>query len=305
MTTVVFPGQGSQYVGMSRDFYDNFSIAKSTFHEIEEYIQIDLKKIIFDNENNKLDITQFTQISIFTASIIIYKTLQKELVLENSKIEVMMGHSLGEYTALACSEKLSLKDSCLILKKRGELMNNAAKPNISGMAALIGRDSSFVQQIIDDNNINLEIANDNSPKQVVISGKIEEIEKNKELFLKNGIIRYVILNVSAGFHSKLMMDAQIALSKEIDELKFFSNKINIISNYDANISNDSLSIKNSLQHQMANTVKWTNSVKKLEEIGQYKIIEIGPGKVLSGLMRRISDKFDIKSFNQISDIKKI
>ena len=302
MTTVVFPGQGSQYTGMSKDFYDNFNIARVTFQEIEEFTEMNLRKIIFDNKDNELDITKYTQISIFTSSVIIFKTIQKELDLNSSSIDVMMGHSLGEYSALACSDKLSLKDACLVLKKRGQLMNDAVPQNKSGMAALIGKDSSYVQKIIKDNNINLEVANDNSPKQVVISGDISEIKNNKELFLKNNIIKYVILNVSAAFHSKLMLKAQEELSEIINQVSFNSNKINIISNYNAEVSNDSLSIKKSLQQQMANKVNWTNSVKKLSEIGQKNIIEIGPGKVLSGLIKRISNNFDIKSINKISDI---
>ena len=302
MTTVVFPGQGSQYTGMSKDFYDNFNIAKVTFQEIEEFTKMNLRKIIFDNKYNELDITKYTQISIFTSSVIIFKTLQNELDLNSSSIDVMMGHSLGEYSALACSDKLSLQDACLVLKKRGQLMNDAVPQNKSGMAALIGKDSNYVQKIIKDNNINLEVANDNSPKQVVISGDISEIKNNKELFLKNNIIKYVILNVSAAFHSKLMLNAQEELSEIINQVNFNSNKINIISNYNAEVSNNSLSIKKSLQQQMANKVNWTNSVIKLSEIGQKNIIEIGPGKVLSGLIKRISNNFDIKSIDKISDI---
>mgnify|MGYP001338655155 FL=1 len=302
MTTVVFPGQGSQYTGMSKDFYDNFHIAKVTFQEIEEFTEMNLRKIIFDNKYNELDITKYTQISIFTSSVIIFKTLQNELDLNSSSIDVMMGHSLGEYSALACSDKLSLQDACLILKKRGQLMNDAVPQNKSGMAALIGKDSNYVEKIIKDNNINLEVANDNSPKQVVISGDISEIKNNKELFLKNNIIKYVILNVSAAFHSKLMLNAQEELSEIINQVNFNSNKINIISNFNAEVSNNSLSIKKSLQQQMANKVNWTNSVIKLSEIGQKNIIEIGPGKVLSGLIKRISNNFDIKSIDKISDI---
>ena len=302
MTTVVFPGQGSQYTGMSKDFYDNFYIAKVTFQEIEEFTEMNLRKIIFDNKYNELDITKYTQISIFTSSVIIFKTLQNELDLNSSSIDVMMGHSLGEYSALACSDKLSLQDACLILKKRGQLMNDAVPQNKSGMAALIGKDSNYVEKIIKDNNINLEVANDNSPKQVVISGDISEIKNNKELFLKNNIIKYVILNVSAAFHSKLMLNAQEELSEIINQVNFNSNKINIISNFNAEVSNNSLSIKKSLQQQMANKVNWTNSVIKLSEIGQKNIIEIGPGKVLSGLIKRISNNFDIKSIDKISDI---
>ena len=302
MTTVVFPGQGSQYTGMSKDFYDNFNIARVTFQEIEEFTEMNLRKIIFDNKDKELDITKYTQISIFTSSVIIFKTLQNELDLNSSSIDVMMGHSLGEYSALACSDKLSLQDACLILKKRGQLMNDAVPQNKSGMAALIGKDSNYVEKIIKDNNINLEVANDNSPKQVVISGDISEIKNNKELFLKNNIIKYVILNVSAAFHSKLMLNAQEELSEIINQVNFNSNKINIISNFNAEVSNNSLSIKKSLQQQMANKVNWTNSVIKLSEIGQKNIIEIGPGKVLSGLIKRISNNFDIKSIDKISDI---
>ena len=213
-----------------------------------------------------------------------------------------MGHSLGEYTALACSNKIDLKDCCLILKKRGELMNNAVSPKETTMAALIGKDSILVQKIIDDNDLNLEIANDNSNIQIVISGDVQEIENSRELFLKNGIKKFVTLNVSAAFHSKYMIKAQEELALEIENLIFKENQIKIISNYDANIYDDTLSIKKNLQKQMANRVNWTQSIKKLEEIGENKIIEIGPNKVLSGLIKRISNKFDIISFNQISDL---
>ena len=303
MTAIVFPGQGSQFIGMSKDFFDNFEIARLTFEEIEDNVQIDLKSIIFDGKEDLINITKFTQLSIFTASLVIFKSLQNEMNLNEDTINVVLGHSLGEYTALACSNKLNLKDCSLILKKRGELMNNAVEPNKSGMAALIGKDSNYIQQVIEKNNINLEIANDNSPIQVVVSGDIEDIKKNKELFLQNEIKKYVLLNVSSAFHSKFMNEAQNILSKEIDNLNFKSNDINLISNFTAEISNNNNEIISSLKNQMANTVRWTESIKKLEEIGETNIIEIGPNKVLSGLIKRISNKFDIKSINTISDIK--
>ena len=303
MTAVVFPGQGSQFIGMSKDFFDNFEIARLTFEEIEDYVQIDLKSIIFDGKEDLINITKFTQLSIFTASLVIFKSLQNEMNLNEETINVVLGHSLGEYTALACSNKLNLKDCSLILKKRGELMNNAVEPNKSGMAALIGKDSNYIQQVIEKNNINLEIANDNSPIQVVVSGDIEDIKKNKELFLQNEIKKYVLLNVSSAFHSKFMNEAQNILSKEIDNLNFKSNEISLISNFTAEISNSNNEIISSLKNQMANTVRWTESIKKLEETGETNIIEIGPNKVLSGLIKRISNKFDIKSINTILDIK--
>ena len=302
MTSIVFPGQGSQFLGMAKDFHDNFDLAKKIFEEIEDYSKIDLRKIIFENKEKKLNITRFTQICIFACSYVIFKISLQESDISFNDIKVMMGHSLGEYTALACSNKISLKDCSIILKNRGELMNSAIKPNETGMAALIGGDSNYVQQIIEENDLNLEIANDNSPIQIVISGKKEEIEKNKNVFLSSKIKKFIELNVSAAFHSKYMFQAQQKLSEEINLLKFFENEIKIISNYDAQAYKDTTSIKKNLQHQMANKVNWTQSVIKLEEMGENKIIEIGPNKVLSGLINRISRNFDIKSINQISDL---
>ena len=220
MTTLVFPGQGSQFLGMSKDFYDNFDVAKNTLDEIQDYVKMDLKNIIFENRDNLLNSTNYTQISIFTASVIIFRTLIKETKLDLSKIEFMLGHSLGEYTALACSNKLNLKECSLVLKKRGQLMHDATSSNKTGMAALIGKDADYVDNIIKKNNIDLQIANDNSPIQVVISGKIDLINNYKNLFLQNDIKKYVILNVSAAFHSQFMEEAQKTLGDEIESLNF-------------------------------------------------------------------------------------
>ncbi len=302
MTSIVFPGQGSQSLGMAKDFNDNFKIARLIFEELEDFTQINIRKIIFNNENNKLDLTQFTQICIFASSCVIFKTYMNENNFDINNINVMMGHSLGEYTALACSEKTNLKDISLILKRRGELMNNAVTPNETGMAAIIGIDANYAQKIINENKLDVEIANDNSPIQIVVSGSVKNIKNCKDIFLSNNVKRFVNLNVSAAFHSKYMKEAQEILSKEIDTLSFTENKIKIISNYDANFYTDTLSIRKNLQRQMANKVNWTSSIRKLEEIGEKNIIEIGPNKVLSGLINRISKNFDIKSINQISDL---
>ena len=304
MTTIVFPGQGSQNIGMGKDFNDNFKIANLAYQEIEDYSQINIRKITFENEGNKLDLTQFTQICIFATSYVIFKTYLNEADLEIDNINVMMGHSLGEYTALACSNKISLKDCSNILKKRGELMNNEVIEIDTGMAALIGKDSNYVQKIIDDNFFDLEIANDNSPMQIVISGAKKELDKSKEIFLDSGIKKFIPLNVSAAFHSKFMTQAQEKLNIDVDLLNFSENKIKIISNYDANSYTENASIKKNLQLQMANMVKWTESIKKLEEIEEKNIIEIGPSKILSGLINRISKNFNIKSINEIEDLSK-
>ncbi len=302
MTAIVFPGQGSQYVGMTKDFNDNFEIAKSTFEEIEDYTQINLRKIIFENIDNKLDLTQFTQICIFASSYAIFQTYVSEKGIDIENTKIMMGHSLGEYTALACSKKISLKDCCKILKKRGELMNDAVTPNYTGMAALIGKDCNFVSKIIEENKLKLEIANDNSPMQIVISGTKDEITKSKNLFMENNIKKFVELNVSAAFHSNFMLQAQEKLSDEIEKINFIENEIQIISNFDAKNYNKTSFIKRNLQKQMANKVNWTESIIKLEKIGEKNVIEIGPNKILSGLINRISKNFDITSISKISDL---
>ena len=303
MVAFIFPGQGSQSHGMTRDFHDNFDIAKHTFEEIEDYTKIDIRKIIFNDETNKLDLTQFTQICIFASSYAIYKTFISETDFPKKKINVMLGHSLGEYSALTSSDKISLKECSLILKKRGELMNDSVQPNLTGMAALIGKNSDEIQNVIMENKFNLEIANDNSPIQIVISGRKDELEKSKDTFLNIGVKKFIVLNVSAAFHSNFMIDAQKKLSKEIEKLNFIQNDIQIISNYDANLYSDTFSIKKNLQYQMANKVNWTQSIRKLEQMGQRKIIEIGPKKILSSLINRISKNFDIVSINEISDLK--
>tara|TARA_B100001057_G_scaffold500283_1_gene614517 strand:- start:489 stop:1400 length:912 start_codon:yes stop_codon:yes gene_type:complete len=303
MTSFIFPGQGSQSVGMSKDFHDNFQIAKRSFEEIEDYTSINIRSIIFENNTNKLNLTKYTQICIFASSYAIFKTYEYENNLKIKDINVMMGHSLGEYSALTCSYKIELRDCALILKKRGELMNDAVPPNETGMAALIGKNSDEIQKIIYKNNLNVEIANDNSEIQIVISGKIDDLTNSKAIFLNNDVKKFILLNVSSAFHSNFMVSAQKELSEEIEKLSFKENKIKIISNFDANIYDDTMSIKKNLKYQMANKVNWTKSVKKLEQIGENQIIEIGPSKVLSGLIKRISNNFDIISIDKIADIK--
>jgi len=303
MTSIIFPGQGSQFVGMIRDFYDNYQIVKQTIEKISDYSGINIKEIIFEDKNNFLDLTQYTQLSLFSASYCIFEVLKKEKPNFINSINSMLGHSLGEYTALACSDKLSLEDTCKILKKRGELMGNAVPSKKSGMAALIGCDSNTIEKIINENNINLEIANDNSPIQIVVSGAIDDLKDSKNVFLDNKVKRFVILKVSAAFHSKYMVKAEEELNNHINILNFNQNSIKIISNSTSKISNDSKLIKESIKKQMSNRVRWTESIKELENTGEKKIIEIGPGSVLSGLIKRISNNFDIKTVSNMGDLE--
>lgn len=304
MSAIVFPGQGSQYKEMAMDFNDNFNIAKNIFQEIEDSTKINIRKIIHENQDDKLNQTNFTQLAIFSASTVIYKTLIDQIGLDIINPKIVLGHSLGEYSALVANNFLNLFEASKLIKIRGELMNSAIEPNLSGMAAIIGKNANFVEALIKKNNLNIEIANDNSPIQIVVSGLIDDINSSEKVFTSNGAKRYLKLNVSSAFHSKFMKDAQSKLSSEIDKLSFSLINIPIISNFDSSINYNQKEIVYSLKNQMANRVKWTQSIKALEETDTSTIIEIGPGKVLSGLISRISSKFDIKSIDKIQDLDK-
>ena len=304
MTAIVFPGQGSQYINMSMDFNENFDVARKVFQEIEDITQINIRKIITENPLDNLNQTNYTQISIFSASIAIYKSLLSEFGNEILKPKFLLGHSLGEYSALVAGNYINIKDASILIKKRGELMHSSIQPNVSGMAAIIGKNADFIDEVINKNNLKIVIANDNSPMQVVVSGLIEDLNISEQVFSENGVKRYVKLNVSAAFHSKFMNDAQRKLINEIDKINFKNNNLSIISNYDSKINSQKDSIIYALKNQVANRVRWTDSIKKLEETDIKQIIEIGPGKVLSGLITRITKKFDIKSIDKIEDLKK-
>ena len=304
MTAIVFPGQGSQYLGMSMDFNENFDVARRVFQEIEDYSHINIRKIILENTSDNLNQTNFTQITIFAASMAIYKSLLSEFSLEILKPKFFLGHSLGEYSALVAGNFINIADASILIKKRGELMHSSIEPNISGMAAVIGKNADFIDDVIKKNNLQIVIANDNSPMQVVVSGLIEDIDISEKIFYENGIKRYVKLNVSAAFHSNLMNDAQNKLINEIDNVNFKNSNMPIISNYDSKINLNIDSIIYALKNQMANRVKWTDSIKRLEKTETTQIIEIGPAKVLSGLISRITKKFVIKSIDKLEDLKK-
>ena len=304
MTAIIFPGQGSQYLNMSMDFNANFDVARKVFQEIEDSTQINIRKIIAENPLDNLNQTNYTQISIFSASMAIYKSLLSEFGNEIIKPKFLLGHSLGEYSALVAGNYINIKDASILIKRRGELMHSSIQPNISGMAAIIGKNADFIDNVIHKNNLKIVIANDNSPMQVVVSGLIEDINISEQVFSENGVKRYVKLNVSAAFHSKFMSDAQSKLINEIDKINFKNINLPIISNYDSTINSHKESIIYALKNQMANRVRWTDSIRKLESTDIKQIIEIGPGKVLSGLITRITKKFDIKSIDKIEDLKK-
>ena len=304
MTNIVFPGQGSQFVGMGRDFYQEFQEVRDIFSLVEDTTEIKIKDIIFNNFNNLIDITQFTQLAIFTTSISIYNVLIKEASKKKLDIKTILGHSLGEYTALVASNVLSLKTCSKLLKLRGELMQNAYKENLSGMCAIIGKNCEDIENIILDNNLSINVANDNSPLQVVVSGTKENLFKAEPIFIDNGVKKYIHLNVSAAFHSPLMIDAEEKMKNQLNLLDFKNPLYDIVSNYSGQKSNDISVIYANLTNQISNKVKWVDSIKCLENEDKNDYIEIGPGKILSGLIKRISKKSKITNINSVDDLNK-
>ena len=203
MTTLVFPGQGSQYVGMAKDFYDNFKVAKYIFNLVEKCTNIQVKEIVFENNDKLLDITRYTQLCTYTASMAIFEVFNQ--IFQNTSlvnINYVLGHSLGEYSALTISQFIKIQDCAKLLKIRGELMQGAYTENQSGMAAVIGLDCQSLEKIIKNNLINVEIANDNTPNQVVISGIMDDLTKSEKILINNGAKKIIYLNVSSAFHSK-------------------------------------------------------------------------------------------------------
>ncbi len=301
MFSVLFPGQGSQSVGMAKDFYDNFEYVQDLFNEAEDTLNFSITKLIFDGPKDLLDQTENTQPAIFLVSYAIFQTIKKETSFDFTKVNFFAGHSLGEYSALACSNAINFKKTLQLLKTRGNAMQNAVPKNEGGMVAVLGENLQTIEEIINKNSFNCFIANDNSIGQVVISGKTNDIN----LFtneLKKKKIKNVKLAVSAPFHCILMKPATLIMDRELKETEFLTPENKIVSNVTAEPSDDPNVIKNLLIAQIEKTVRWRESVISMASLGSQKFIEIGPGKVLSGLVKRIDRKIELIQVNNIQDL---
>ena len=304
MFSVVFPGQGSQKIGMAKEFFDKFEMVKKIFNDADNILEFPISKIILEGPEDKLNLTENTQPAIFLTSYTIFNVAKKEFGINFEEAKYIAGHSLGEYSALCCFGALSFEDTLKILKKRGRSMQEAVPANEGSMLAVLGSQLSIIEKLIKENAKDCFIANNNSPQQVVVSG----LKKNIELFsevLNKSKIKNIKLNVSAPFHCKLMKKATDDLKDEILNLNFKEINNPIISNYNANSSNSGLEIKNLLVSQIEGRVKWLESVKFMIDKGTKNFIEIGPGKVLSGLIKRIDKNIGVKSINNENDMKEI
>ena len=306
MFSVLFPGQGSQSVGMVNELYNNFDYIKDFFAQADDALNLSISKIIFEGPKEKLDQTENTQPAIFLSSYSIFQVIKRETQFDISKANFFAGHSLGEYSALACSEVLGFTDTIKLLKTRGRAMQNAVPKNEGGMIAVLGEELKNIEEIIkiNKNKFKCYLANDNSNGQVVMSGKIEDLDK-LEVELKNLKIKNIKLPVSAPFHCELMKPATDIMKEEIKNINFSKPNNYIVSNVTAEASNDQNIIKDLLIEQIEKPVRWRESITNMIKAGNQKFIEIGPGKVLSGLVKRIDRNVNRIQVNNIKDLNNL
>ena len=306
MFSVIFPGQGSQIVGMGKEFYEKFDIVKNLFKQADEALHLPLSKIILDGPKEKLDQTTNTQPAIFLISFSIFQVIKKEFNINLHKAKFFAGHSLGEYSAIASAGYLNFQDTIKILKIRGDAMQNSVPKGEGGMIAVLGISVEDIEIILGDNKNKflVEIANDNSVGQIVLSGKNQDLEK-LSLILKEKKIKNLKLPVSAPFHCSLMNKATDIMREELYKLQFKKGSNVLISNITADEISNAEELKDLLVQQIENRVRWRESVINMINKDVNKFIEIGPGKVLSGLVKRINKNVEVISINNVDDIKNI
>ena len=305
MRAILFPGQGSQFVGMAADFYEKFESVKKDFETVDQSLNYPLSNIILNGPQSELKLTKYTQPAIMTVGVSIFNVLNKNLNMNLNNSKFFAGHSLGEYTALVCAGSLSLKKAAYLLHERGKAMQEATPEGEGLMIAVLGMTIKEIEKEISllTNNGICEIANDNCEGQVVVSGTktaIETLSINLKKIKKKGII----LPVSAPFHCSLMKPAEEKMKTKIENTEFLPLQPNIISNVTAKEENETNNIKNLLVKQITSRVRWRESVHYMIEKGVSNFIEIGPGKVLSNLVKKINKEVKISNINSLNDIQK-
>ena len=296
----VFPGQGAQFVGMGKDFYDNFDAAKNLFEEADDALGYSIKKMCFEGSEDDLKLTANTQPAILVVSVIAAEILKSEGI----TAEVAGGHSLGEYSALVAAGSIKFRDAVVLVHKRGQFMQEAVPVGEGSMAAIIGLDDKIIVDTCNEISDTVQAVNFNCPGQTVIAGTVKGVDTAVEKLKAAGAKKAVVLPVSAPFHSTLMKPAAEKLSAELDKIQIQNAAFPVAANFNGNLETSAAEIKNNLVAQADNPVKWIDCVKSMQNYGADIFVECGPGKTLCGFNRRI-DKA-IKSFNveNIETLKK-
>ena len=307
MSVLLFPGQGSQSIGMGLEFYSNFNLVKKIFKEADDKLNYSISKIILQGPENDLQLTKNTQPAILTVSYSIFKVLTEEFGLNLKSFKYFAGHSLGEYSALVCSGSLNFNDAVYLLHERGKAMQEAVPVGKGTMIAVLGLKTSEIQNLINNRENKkgvCEIANDNADGQVIVSGDKDNVVDFQNI-LKEKNIKSIPLKVSAPFHCMLMKPAAEKMKEKINSINFDSPKVDIINNVTAESENDPEKIKKLLIDQIFSTVKWRESLLNMHNNGIKNFIEIGPGKVLIGMAKRTIKGANCFSINSIADMKNL
>ena len=305
MSALLFPGQGSQVVGMGLEFFNNFKLVKKIFKEADEKLKYSISKIILEGPADILQLTKNTQPAILTVSYSIFRVLKDEFGFDLSSFKFFAGHSLGEYSALVCSDSLNFDDAIYLLHERGKAMQEAVPIGKGSMIAILGMKTDEILNLIQSQSNEkgiCEIANDNADGQVIISGNKERVE-NFQKILKEKKIKSIPLKVSAPFHCSLMKPAANIMKEKIKNTKFKMPQFKIVNNVNANAETDPEKIKSLLVEQIFSTVRWRESILNINNKGVKNFIEIGPGKVLTGMVKRTLKDVNSFSINSIADIK--
>ena len=306
MKAILFPGQGSQVVGMGSEFYNNFSSVKEIFNSADEKLKFKLSKVILEGPEDQLKLTQNTQPAILTVSYAIFKILKEEFNYNFENTKYFAGHSLGEYSALLCAGSLSFEDALYLLFERGKSMQEAVPVGKGGMLAVLGSENEEIEDCIKKIKSKgvCEIANDNAPGQIIVSGNIELILELQNI-LKENKKKSIMLPVSAPFHCSLMNAAATNMKSKIENVNFTKPTYEIITNVSASPTNVPVKIKKLLVEQIYSKVRWRESILYMANQNITEYLEIGPGKVLTGLVKRILPSTNSSSINSIEDIKNI
>ena len=307
ITALVFPGQGSQKVGMGKDLNDNFQVAKEVFQTIDDILKVNLSKIIFEGPSEDLTQTQNTQPALMAVSIALIKVLEKEFGKKiNDIASFVAGHSLGEYSALCASGAISLENTARLLQIRGNAMAKCSQRTEGSMAAIIGAEIDLVKEVVElaskDYGV-CQFANDNSVGQIVISGSKNAINNAIIIAKEKGIKRALPLPVSGAFHSELMQDAALEVKEALQKIEIRSPSIPLIANVSANITSDPTEIKKLLVEQITGQVRWRETMLLMQDSGIKNIIEVGSGKVLAGLVSRTCKEVGSKSIQNLEDLQ--